>query len=154
MEIWVDGDACPGMIKDILFRAADNRKIKLTFVANKYMRLPKSRFIEMLLVEAGFDVADGEILKRLQPGDIVITADIPLASEVIEKGGHALNPRGKLYTDDNIRALLNMRDFMETLRSSGINTGGPPALSAKEKNLFANSLDRLITEYTKKNKKK
>ena len=149
MKIWVDADACPGVIKDILFRAAERQQITMTLVANQSLTIPPSPFIHMLQVSAGFDVADNEIVKRLIAGDLVITADIPLAAEVIEKGGKALNPRGELYTTDNIKARLNMRDFMDTLRSSGVNTGGPPPLGQSERQHFANNLDRLLTENKK-----
>jgi uncharacterized protein len=148
MKIWVDADACPGVIKDILFRAAERTKVQLTLIANQPVRIPRSRHIEMLQVKAGFDVADNEIVKRLSPGDLVITGDIPLAAEVIEKGGHALNPRGELYSADTIRARLNMRDFMDTMRASGINTGGPPALSQSDRQSFANHLDTLLANLT------
>ena len=149
MKIWVDADACPGVIKDILFRAAERQQITTTLVANQSLAIPPSPFIHMLQVSAGFDVADNEIVKRLIAGDLVITADIPLAAEVIEKGGKALNPRGELYTTDNIKTRLNMRDFMDTLRSSGVNTGGPPPLGQSERQYFANNLDRLLTENKK-----
>jgi len=145
MEIWVDADACPAAIKNILFRAAKRTRVQLTLVANQPLRIPKSPWIKMLQVAAGFDVADNEIVKRLSVGDLVITGDIPLAAEVIEKGGYALNPRGELYSADNIRERLNMRDFMDTLRASGIDTGGPPALSQSDRNSFANHLDKLLT---------
>lgn len=147
MKIWVDADACPVVIKDILFRAAERTEVQLTLIANQYMRIPKSRFIKMLQVESGFDVADNEIVKRLEPGDLVITSDIPLAAEVIEKGGHALSPRGELYSTDNIRKRLNMRDFLDTLRGSGIDTGGPPPLNQRNRNDFANHLDKFLTRY-------
>jgi uncharacterized protein YaiI (UPF0178 family) len=147
MKIWVDADACPGVIKDILFRAAEKREITTTLVANQSLSTPPSPYIHMLQVPAGFDVADNEIVKRLDEGDLVITADIPLAAEVIEKGGKALNPRGELYTNDNIRVRLNMRDFMDTLRSSGVNTGGPPPLGQNERQTFANNLDKLLTQH-------
>lgn len=149
MKIWVDADACPVVIKDILYRAAERTKVPLTLVANTPMRIPPSNSIHFLLVSSGFDIADNEIVKRLSPGDLVITSDIPLASEVIEKGGMALSPRGELYSVDNIKARLNMRDFMETLRSSGVNTGGPPALSQGDRQAFANHLDKLLTRYRK-----
>ena len=149
MEIWVDADACPAVIKNILFRAAKRTKVQLTLVANKPLRIPKSPWIKMLQVAAGFDVADNEIVKRLNAGDLVITGDIPLAAEVIEKGGHALNPRGELYSANNIRGRLSMRDFMDTLRASGIDTGGPPALSQSDRNSFANHLDKLLTKLAK-----
>ena len=148
MKIWVDADACPAVIKEILFRAAQRTGVLLTLVANHAMRVPPSPNIKMLQVTAGFDVADNEIVRRLSPGDLVITADIPLAAEVIEHGGQALNPRGELYSADSIRARLNMRDFMDTLRASGIDTGGAPAMSPKERQLFANHLDRLLAART------
>ena len=147
MKIWVDADACPVVIKDILFRAAERTRVQTTLVANQSIRIPPSRCIKMLQVTAGFDVADNEIVKRLNAGDLVITSDIPLAAEVIEKGGYALSPRGELYTEDNIRARLNMRDFMDTLRSSGINTGGPPALNHSDRKAFANHLDSFLTKH-------
>ena len=146
MKIWVDADACPVEIKEILFRAAARTAVQLTLVANHPMRIPRSPYIEMLQVASGFDVADNEIVKRMSDGDLVITADIPLAAEVIEKGGYALNPRGELYSADSIRGRLNMRDFMDTLRASGINTGGPPALSQSDRQSFANHLDELLTK--------
>jgi hypothetical protein len=144
MKIWVDADACPGVIKDILFRAANRTGTLLTLVANQPIQVPASRFIRTIQVASGFDVADNEIVKRLETGDLVITADIPLAAEVIEKGGHALNPRGELYTPENIRACLNMRDFMDTLRASGVNTGGPAAINQRDRQEFGNSLDRFL----------
>ncbi len=148
MKIWVDADACPVVIKDILFRAAVRTEIQLTLVANQPMYTPPSRYIKAIQVASGFDVADNEIVKRLNIGDLVITSDIPLAAEVIEKGSHALNPRGELYSTENIKSRLNMRDFMETLRSSGINTGGPPALNHKDRQIFANNLDKFLTKYS------
>ena len=144
MKIWVDADACPAVIKDILFRAAQRTKTLWTLVANQPMRVPASDFIRTIQVPSGFDVADNEIVKQLDAGDLVITADIPLAAEVIDKGGHALNPRGELYSQDNIRARLNMRDFMDTLRASGIHTGGPPTISHSDRQAFANKLDRFL----------
>jgi hypothetical protein len=144
MKIWVDADACPVVIKEILFRAADRTQVSLTLVANQAVRIPRSRYIKMIQVEPGFDVADNEIVKRVSAGDLVITSDIPLAAEVIDKGGIALNPRGELYTADNIKNRLTMRDFMDTLRSSGIDTGGPPALSQGDRKAFANQLDRYL----------
>jgi len=145
MEIWVDADACPVVIKEILFRAAKRTGIQLTLVANQPLSIPSIPSIRMIQVPAGFDVADNEIVKRCRVGDLVITSDIPLAAEIIEKGGHALSPRGELYSVDDIRARLNMRDFMDTLRASGINTGGPPVLSQSDRQLFANHLDTLLT---------
>jgi uncharacterized protein YaiI (UPF0178 family) len=144
MKIWVDADACPVVIKDILFRAAERTGVQLTLVANQPVRIPPSRYIKFLQVASGFDVADNEIVKRLESGDLVITSDIPLAADVIEKGGYALSPRGELYSTENIRARLNIRDFMDTLRASGINTGGPPALSKSDRKSFADHLDSLL----------
>ncbi len=147
MKIWVDADACPKVIKDILFRAAERTRIELILVANQYLQTPRSEFIKSMQVSHGFDVADNEIVKQIGAGDLVITADIPLAAEVIAKGGHALNPRGELYTTDTIKARLSMRDFMETLRSSGVQTGGPSALSQSDRLTFANSLDKFLVRY-------
>ena len=147
MKIWVDADACPGVIKNILYRAAHRTGVQLTLVANQPLRIPLSRCIRFLKVTSGFDVADNEIVKRLSPGDLVVTSDIPLAAEAIEKGGYVLSPRGELYSTDNIKARLTMRDFMETLRASGINTGGPAALSHHDRKSFANQLDQLLTKY-------
>ena len=149
MKIWVDADACPGVIKEILFRAAQRTEVTMTLVANQAVRIPPSRHIKMIQVASGFDVADNEIVKRVNPGDLVITADIPLAAEVIEKGGNALNPRGELYTADNIKNRLTMRDFMDTLRSSGIDTGGPPALNQGDRKAFANQLDRFLSKHAR-----
>jgi len=149
MKIWVDADACPVVIKDILFRAAQRTAINMTLVANHTMRIPSSKYINFLQVSQGFDVADNEIVRRLDASDLVITADIPLAAEVIEKGATALNPRGELYTEANIKSLLNMRDFMDTLRSSGIDTGGPPPLNQNNRKAFANQLDRFLTQHSK-----
>jgi len=147
MKIWVDADACPVVIKEILFKAAARTETPLTLIANQPVRIPASRFISFVQVGSGFDMADNEIVNRLDPGDLVITSDIPLADDVIEKGGHALSPRGELYTPENIKARLNIRDFMDTLRGSGINTGGPPALSQTDRKSFADHLDRLLTRY-------
>jgi uncharacterized protein YaiI (UPF0178 family) len=146
MNIWVDADACPAAIKDILYRAAERAGVQLTLVANRDMRFPKSPYVRLIKVTSGFDVADNEIIKRFAVGDLVITGDIPLAAEVIEKGGQALSPRGELFTTDNIRARLNMRDFMDTLRGSGIHTGGPPALSHGDRKAFADHLDKLLSK--------
>ena len=146
MKIWVDADACPVVIKDILYRAAHRAKIATTLVANQLLKVPPSPYITTLKVAAGFDVADDEIVRQISAGDLVITSDIPLAAEVIEKGGQALSPRGELHTTENIKARLNIRDFMDTLRSSGINTGGPPPLSQRERQEFANHLDRIIAK--------
>ena len=138
------------VIKEILFKAAERTKVQLTLVANQAVRVPPSRYIHSIQVASGFDVADNEIVSRLEAGDLVITGDIPLAAEVIEKGGQALNPRGEMYTPENIRARLNIRDFMDTLRGSGINTGGPPALSQNDRKSFADHLDRLLASYSSK----
>lgn len=146
MKIWIDADACPGTIRDILFRASQRTGIALTLVANQPLRTPPMPQITSLQVSAGYDEADNEIVRRLDAGDLVITADIPLAAEVIEKGGQALNPRGELYTRNNIRARLNMRDFLETMRSSGVQTGGPAALNAADRREFANQLDRWLAK--------
>lgn len=146
MHIWVDADACPVVIKEILFRAAERTGVPVTLVANQPITIPRSRNIKFIQVKAGFDVADNEIAKRVEVNDLVITSDIPLAADVIEKGGTALSPRGELYTANNIRARLNMRDFMESLRSSGVNTGGPPALNQKDRKSFADQLDKLLAE--------
>jgi len=148
MKIWVDADGCPVVIREILFRAAERTGILTTLVANRPVNTPPSPVIKMLEVSAGFDVADNEIVKRLEPGDLVVTSDIPLAAEVVEKGGVALSPRGELHTRENIRARLNMRDFMDTLRASGMDTGGPPALSQGDRKAFAGHLDRLLNENT------
>lgn len=146
MKIWVDADACPVVIKDILFRAAERTRTQLTLVANQTLNIPPSRYIKFIRVVSGFDVADNEIVKRLGAGDLVITSDIPLAAEAIEKGGYVLSPRGELYTADNIRARLSMRDFMETLRASGVDTGGPAALNQSDRTSFANQLDKFLTK--------
>ena len=149
MQIWVDADACPGVIKEILFRAAERAQISMTLVANQLLRTPPSRYIKAVQVPAGFDVADGKIVQHLEPGDLVITADIPLAAEVIAKGGHALNPRGEFYTPDTIRERLNMRDFMDTLRGSGVDTGGPSSFSQGDRKAFASQLDRFLAKNRK-----
>lgn len=148
MNIWVDADACPTVIREILFRAAERTAVLVTLVANQYIAIPKSRFIRFVQVTQGFDVADNEIVKRLTAGDLVITSDIPLADDVIKKGGTALSPRGELYTSENIRSRLNMRDFMESLRASGVDTGGPSAMSTSDRKLFADHLDRLLSQNT------
>ncbi len=145
MQIWVDADACPNVIKDILFRAATRAQVLLTLVANQLLRTPPSPYIKAIQVPSGFDVADSKIVQQLQSGDLVITADIPLAALVIEKGGHALNPRGEFYTTENIRERLAMRNFMDELRNTGVNTGGPAVLSLSDRQAFANQLDRFLT---------
>jgi uncharacterized protein YaiI (UPF0178 family) len=145
-QIWVDADACPKVIKEILFRAADRVNVPVILVANQPLQVPRSRHIHSIQVPAGFDVADNYIVQQLETGDLVITADIPLAAEVIAKGCLALNPRGELYTEDNIRQRLNMRDFMDTLRSSGVDTGGPTSFSQANRQAFANQLDQLLAK--------
>ena len=145
MPIWVDADACPKVIKEILFRAADRTAVQVTLVANRLLYTPPSPYISAIQVPDGFDVADSEIVKRLEAGDLVITADIPLAAEVIAKGGHALDPRGEMHSSDTIQARLMMRDFMETLRASGVETGGPSALSQRDRQLLAKHLDYYLT---------
>ena len=144
--IWVDADACPKVIKEILYRAAERKGMALILVANQPLQTPPSRHIRSVRVGAGFDVADNYIARHMSPGDLVITADIPLAAEVVEKGALALNPRGDLYTEENIRQRLNMRDFMDTLRASGVDTGGPASFSQADRREFANQLDRLLAK--------
>lgn len=144
MQIWVDADACPNVIKEILFRAAERLSVSLVLVANQPIRVPQSAFIRFVQVESGFDVADNYIAARCEQGDLVITADIPLASDAIDKGATALNPRGELYTVENIRQRLNMRDFMEQLRNAGVDTGGPAKMNQNDRQQFANQLDRLL----------
>jgi len=146
LKIWVDADACPVVIKDILFKAAERTQTELTLVANQPLRVPGSRFIKSIQVQAGFDVADNEIVKLIEEDDLVITSDIPLADEVLQKGGQALSPRGELYTSSNIKSRLNIRDFMDTMRASGEHTGGPPPLSQSDRQQFANHLDRILAK--------
>lgn len=149
MKIWVDADACPVVIKEILFKAAERTGVEMTLVANQPMRIPPSSCINFILVGAGSDVADNEIVKRLETGDLVITADIPLAAAVIEQEGHALNPRGELYSTENIKSRLSMRDFMDSLRANGVETGGPPVLNQNDRQAFANQLDKFLAKYTR-----
>jgi len=144
MNIWVDADACPVVIKGILYRAAERTGVLVTLVANQALRTPSLANVRAIQVMPGFDVADNEIVKRMKAGDLIITSDIPLAAEVIEKQGLALSPRGELYSAEDIKARLNMRDFLDTLRASGINTGGPPTLNQQDRQQFANQLDRLL----------
>ena len=143
-HLWVDADACPVPIREILFRAAQRVGARLTLIANQPIRTPPSPLIDTVQVGSGFDVADDEIVRRVASGDLVITSDMPLAAEVIDKGAHVLSPRGEEQTRENIRARLQMRDFMETLRSSGIHTGGPPSLTATDRKRFADALDRYL----------
>ena len=147
MKIWVDADACPNPIKEILFRAAERTGIALVLVANHEIRIKPSRHISFLRVGSGFDVADNEIVKRLDAGDLVVTGDIPLAAEIIDKQAHALSPRGELFTSDNIKARLTMRDLMESLRSSGIDSGGQAPLNHGDRKAFADQLDRIISRH-------
>ena len=146
MKIWVDADACPVVIKEILFKAARRTGMQLTLVANQPIQTPADKNITSLQVPQGFDVADDEIVRLLEEGDLVITSDIPLAAEVIEKGGQALSPRGELFTPNNIKGRLNMRDFLDTMRSSGVYTGGPPPLKQQDRQAFGNHLDKLLAK--------
>ena len=147
MRIWVDADACPGVVKEILFRAAERTGVMLTLIANQPLTTPAAANINSLQVPRGFDVADDEIINRMSRDDLVITNDIPLAAEVIRKGGHALSPRGEMHTTENIRARLNMRDFLDIMRSSGVEMGGGPApYGQRDKQNFANALDRFLTK--------
>lgn len=145
-QVWVDADACPGVVKEILFRAAERAKVQVTLVANQWLRTPPSRYIRSLQVQGGFDVADSEIVERVRAGDLVVTQDIPLAARVIEKGGIAVNPRGERYTPDNMAERLSMRNFMEELRGAGVQTGGPAAFHARDRQAFANQLDRWLAQ--------
>jgi uncharacterized protein len=149
MQIWVDADACPAVIKDILYRAAERAKIRMTLVANKFLRTPPSPWIRALQVPRGFDVADSHIVRELAAGDLVITADIPLAADVIAKGGHALNPRGEFYTPDSIEERLALRNYLDELRGSGVQTGGPAALDQADRKRFADQLDRFLARQPK-----
>ena len=149
MHIWVDADACPGVIKEILYRVAERTRLPLTLVANQWLKTPPYPGIRSVQVAKGFDVADNHIVEQAQAGDLVITADIPLAAAVIDKGALALNPRGELYSRENIRQALDMRNFMDVLRSSGVETGGPPAFNHADRQNFANQLDRFIARHGK-----
>ena len=149
MQIWVDADACPAVIKDILYRVADRTQIQVTLVANQLLRVPPSRFVRSVQVPSGADVADQEIVRLLAPGDLVVTGDIPLASDVLKKGGYALNPRGEFYTEHNIAQMLTMRKFMDELRGSGVDTGGPAPYSQSDRKMFANALDRHLGRFAK-----
>lgn len=149
MQIWVDADACPKVVKEILFRVADRAKVQVTLVANQSLVTPPSAFVKSIRVSAGFDVADNYIVQQVETNDLIITADIPLAAEVIEKGGHALNPRGELYSTETIKQKLVMRDLMDELRGSGEMTGGPPPLNQRDRREFANQLDRFVEKWNK-----
>jgi len=146
IQIWVDADACPNPVKEILFRAAKRVRVPLTLVANQPLKTPPSRYIKTIKVAAGIDMADNKIAQQIQNGDLVITADIPLAADVIERGGHAINPRGEFYSKDNIQERLSMRNFMDKLRSCGVDTGGHSSFSQKDRQAFANQLDRFLTK--------
>lgn len=146
MKLWIDADACPNQVKEIMFKAANRKKIQLTLVANQYIKIPNSPYITMTQVESGFDVADDYIVAKVEPNDLVITSDIPLADELITKGAQVLTSRGEAFTPQNIKQKLNMRDFMETMRSSGIQSGGPPPLNAQDIQQFANALDRYLSK--------
>jgi uncharacterized protein YaiI (UPF0178 family) len=147
MHIWVDADACPGVIRDILFRAAERTGVEVTLVANQHVKTPPLKNVRSVQVSQGFDVADNEIVLRAEAGDLIITSDIPLAAEAIAKGALALSPRGELLTEANVRPRLNMRDFLDTMRASGVHTGGPPPLSQRDRMAFANHLDSLLTKH-------
>ncbi len=146
MQVWVDADACPKVIKEMLFRAAERVKVTVIFLANSALRIPPSPYIQSIQVLAGLDEADNQIIQKVQCGDLVITADIPLAAEVIKKGGYALNPRGEFYTEDNVQHYLSVRNFMHDLRSGGVVTGGPSSFSMKNRQAFAKQLDRFLTQ--------
>ena len=148
-QIWVDADACPAVIKDILYRAAERAQVLTTLVANRYLSVPRSPYLRSIQVARGIDVADSHIVKELQPGDLVVTADIPLAADVIAKGGHALNPRGEFYTPDSIGERLALRNHLDQLRGSGERTGGPPALDNTDRKRFADQFDRFLAKQKK-----
>lgn len=143
-QIWVDADACPAVIKDILFRAAERTQVAITLVANQWLRTPALRHVRALQVQGGFDAADDAIAERVRPGDLVVTQDIPLAARVLERGAEAVNPRGERYTTDTIAERLSMRNFMDELRGAGVQTGGPAVFHARDRQAFANQLDRWL----------
>lgn len=150
MHIWIDADACPNPIKEIIYRAADRKQLYVTLVANQWLKIPSSPFIKMQQVEKGFDIADNVIVQQVVAHDLVITSDIPLAADVLNKQAHVLTPRGERYTLDTIKERLVMRDFMETMRASGVQSGGPAPFSAKDREQFANQLDKLISTLNKR----
>jgi len=150
MHIWVDADACPKAVKEILYKAATRCQVKLTLVANSFLSIPQSPLFDAIRVGDGFNVADDEIVKLSSAGDLVITADIPLADAIVDKGATALNPRGELYTEENIKGILRMRNLMEELRSGGMAGGGPPPFGPKDKQEFTNQLDRFLTKNVRK----
>lgn len=153
MNIWIDADACPVVIRDIIVKAANRTKIPTTFLANHYLKLPPSPFVSFKQVSSGFDEADNEIVRLCQPGDLVISSDIPLANDVIEKGAFVITSRGEQFTKENIKAKLNMRDFMDTMRSSGMQSGGQAPLSQADRMAFSNELDKVLTRYLKQIKR-
>jgi len=150
-RIWVDADACPRVIKEMLYRVADRASIEVVLVANQPLSTPSSRYIRSVQVTGGFDVADQHVLERASPGDLVVTSDIPLAAELVENDVRVLSPRGERFTRENIRQKLNMRDFMETMRASGVETGGPPPLGQADRKAFADQLDRLVARWGRPN---
>ncbi len=149
MKIWIDADACPKMVKEVIFKASFRLKIPVSLVANSYMTVPQGGLISSIQVDKGADIADFYIVENVSETDLVITADIPLAALIVEKGATAINPRGELYTEENVRERLSMRDFMKDLRDGGVNTGGPLAFGPKDKERFANSLNRILTKMRK-----
>ena len=151
MQIWVDADACPRAIKEILFRAAERVQVPLTLVANRLLHTPRSPYLKAIRVPHGFDQADHRIVQLMQPGDLVVTADVPLAADVVQNGGCALDPRGKLFTEDNVQECLAMRDLAEQLRSTGLETGGPAPLGKSDRQAFANCLDQVLSRYRARN---
>ena len=153
-KIWVDADACPNLIKNVIFRLADNRQVDVVLVSNHYVKTPNSRFVSAKQVGKGFDEADNEIIALMSGGDLVVTGDLPLANDVIQKGGFAINPRGTVYDEENIKSHLSRRDLMEDLRDSGVVSGGPSALNKKNVQEFANAIDRLVTKLEKASAKK
>lgn len=150
MHIWIDADACPNPIKEIIYRAADRKQLYVTLVANQWLKIPSSPFIKMQQVEKGFDIADNVIVQQVTANDLVITSDIPLAADVLNKQAHVLTPRGERYTLDTIKERLVMRDFMETMRATGVQSGGPAPFSSKDREQFANQLDKLISTLNKR----
>ena len=153
-KIWVDADACPNLIKNVIFRLADNRQVDVVLVSNHYVKTPNSRFVSAKQVGKGFDEADNEIIALMSGGDLVVTGDLPLANDVIQKRGFAINPRGTVYDEENIKSHLSRRDLMEDLRDSGVVSGGPSALNKKNVQEFANAIDRLVTKLEKASTKK
>ena len=153
-KIWVDADACPNLIKNVIFRLADNRQVDVVLVSNHYVKPPNSRFVSAKQVGKGFDEADNEIIALMSGGDLVVTGDLPLANDVIQKRGFAINPRGTVYDEENIKSHLSRRDLMEDLRDSGVVSGGPSALNKKNVQEFANAIDRLVTKLEKASAKK